>query len=595
MEEDKGSVNSKDCSSRLKQAEARLEAMQAIGMALASTLELDKVMEIVMDQVTKLLYADRSSLYLVDEDRGELWSMVAQGGNMEEIRLPLDKGVAGWVAANGKTVNLVDAYKDQRFDPEIDSRTGYKTISMLCMPVRNPESRIIGVVQVLNKKGGRFTVGDEKLLQALASQAAVSIENSRLYLQVVNRNMELDEARMQLEKRVKELNLLYELEKKVSTAGDLSSLLDQVLAKAMEVVGAEAGSILLKEGDKGELYFKTALGEKKDAIKRIKLPMEKGVAGFVARTGQARIANDLHNDPLFASDIAEKISYETRNIICVPLGEREQPLGALELLNKDDRGSGTNFDEDDMRLLTLVAGQTARAIVIEREAEEARRADRLSTIGRMLAGVMHDFKTPMTIISGYAQMLAQVGDDATRDEYASTIVRQVDVINKMIQEMLSYARGESEVLLHRVHLDRFFDEMQRMLMPQFQEKGIDLEVDLKYSGSARLDEDKLRRLVQNIARNAYDALEKGGIFRIEVDLDESSNQVLLYFEDNGPGIAPEIRDKVFESFATHGKKGGTGLGLAIAKKFVLDHGGEISFTTKEKQGTRFLVKLPRGE
>ena len=122
-----------------------------------------------------------------------------------------------------------------------------------------------------------------------------------------------------------------------------------------------------------------------------------------------------------------------------------------------------------------------------------------------------------------------------------------------------------------------------------------LEIRLDYAGSARLDEEKLRRMVQNIARNAYDAMPNGGSFAIRVGLDEERDRVLLTFSDTGPGIPEEVRDSVFESFATHGKRGGTGLGLAIAKKFVEDHGGEISFESEIGKGTIFRVELPRNE
>jgi len=137
--------------------------------------------------------------------------------------------------------------------------------------------------------------------------------------------------------------------------------------------------------------------------------------------------------------------------------------------------------------------------------------------------------------------------------------------------------------------------MERMLKPEFDERGIALAITLDYEGTARLDEEKLRRLVQNIARNAYDAMPDGGRLDISLQLDGSTDEVVLTFTDTGGGIPVAIRDSVFESFATHGKRGGTGLGLAIAKKFVEDHGGTIGFETASGAGTTFTVRLPRKE
>src|SRR5690606_4952828 len=109
----------------------------------------------------------------------EIWSKVLQGARMKELRLKIGEGIAGWVAKTGKSVNIKDAYRDQRFNQNVDNETGFQTRSCLCQPIRNHERKIIGVVQVLNKHEGYFTVEDENLLSAISSQVAVSIENSK--------------------------------------------------------------------------------------------------------------------------------------------------------------------------------------------------------------------------------------------------------------------------------------------------------------------------------------------------------------------------------------------------------------------------------
>ena len=111
--------------------------------------------------------AERSTLYLLDEDRGELWAKVAQGEDDREIRFPVGAGLAGWVAKTGQSINIKDAYQDPRFNNYVDERTGYRTHSIICQPIRNQRRKIIGVVQVLNKQKGYFTIADEQLLSAL--------------------------------------------------------------------------------------------------------------------------------------------------------------------------------------------------------------------------------------------------------------------------------------------------------------------------------------------------------------------------------------------------------------------------------------------
>src|SRR5262249_28532159 len=145
----------------------KLALVQEIGQALTSTLDLDRLLALIMEKITILMEADRSTLYLLSDDGRELWSKVLQRGEMREIRLLVGEGIAGWVAASGETLNIPDAYNDRRFYPAVDLRSGYRTRTILCMPMRNKQSATIGVVQVLNKKDGPFTVEDEALLGAL--------------------------------------------------------------------------------------------------------------------------------------------------------------------------------------------------------------------------------------------------------------------------------------------------------------------------------------------------------------------------------------------------------------------------------------------
>ena len=175
----------------LAREQEKLRALTDIGAALGSTLDLDELLVLVIERVSRLMDAERSTLYLLDEDTGQLWSKVAQGEAVQEIRLRAGEGLAGWVAKTGQSLRIRDVYQDPRFDAEWDRRTGFRTRSTLCVPMKNQHGRTIGVVQVLNKRLGEFSDEDAELLHALAAQAAVSIENSKLFLSVVGKNTEL--------------------------------------------------------------------------------------------------------------------------------------------------------------------------------------------------------------------------------------------------------------------------------------------------------------------------------------------------------------------------------------------------------------------
>ncbi|HSE96939.1 MAG TPA: adenylate/guanylate cyclase domain-containing protein, partial [Blastocatellia bacterium] len=164
----------------------RSEYLLDIMRSFSSQLERDRLLPVIMEKITVAMQADRSTLFLVDKKTGELFSRVAQGDNVKEIRFPINVGVAGHVATTGETLNIKDAYSDPRFNQEVDRRTGYRTNTILCMPVRTSAGEIIGVIQVLNKKGSHFMEEDETLLSALAAQAAVALDNSNMFEEILD-------------------------------------------------------------------------------------------------------------------------------------------------------------------------------------------------------------------------------------------------------------------------------------------------------------------------------------------------------------------------------------------------------------------------
>lgn len=142
--------------------------------------DLDALLRLIAEATTQLLDADRATIFLVDPDRGELWSKVALGANVGEIRFPLGRGIAGLAGQTGETVNIEDAYADPRFDAQTDKRTGYRTRSLLTYAMKSHDGRVIGVFQAVNKRDGKFTDDDEDTLSSLAASAAVAVENAQL-------------------------------------------------------------------------------------------------------------------------------------------------------------------------------------------------------------------------------------------------------------------------------------------------------------------------------------------------------------------------------------------------------------------------------
>ncbi|MCB9591724.1 MAG: GAF domain-containing sensor histidine kinase [Sandaracinaceae bacterium] len=572
----------------LAREQAKTRALSDISAALGSTLDLDELLALVASRITEVIDAERSTIYLLDDEGGHLVSRVAEGQGRAEIRLTVGEGLAGWVAKSGEMLNIKDAYQDVRFDAEWDRRTGYRTRSTLCVPMKNRHGRTLGVVQVLNKRTTFFTPEDEQLLTALATQAAVSIENGKLFISVINKNMELLEIKEQLERRVSELDVLFEIAQVSASATELDDLLEGVLARAVRAIEAEAGAILIEEPN-GGLAFRSAVGGHPEKVKRQVIPKGSGISGWVVRHGRAQVVNDVDADDRHARDIADRVGYHPRSVLAVPLAW-EDGVGALELLNKHE--GQTAFNDEDVRTATLIANHISTAISLAEARDRKGKQERLSTIGQLLSSVLHDLKTPMTIISGYVQLLAGEEDDDERARLSQSVLRQVELINAMTRETIAFARGDRSVWMRKVYLHRFFSELKEQLERELEGRNVEIKLDLRDRGVARFDEHKIQRAVHNLARNAAEAIgTKGGHFEITVDRQEDG-AIVLVFKDDGPGVPEAIRHALFDSFITHGKAGGTGLGLAIVRKVVDDHEGSIRVDSKPGE-TVFTIVLPQ--
>ena len=158
-----------------------LLALVKIGQAVAAEKDIDKLMQTIAEEARDAVQADRCTVFLYDNETDELWSKVALGMGSQELRFNASQGLAGHVFRSGEIINIKDAYSDDRFNKEIDAKTGYRTNTILCMPIRNIEQEIIGVFQILNKMSGFFTQDDEDILVAIGSSAGISLENAKLF------------------------------------------------------------------------------------------------------------------------------------------------------------------------------------------------------------------------------------------------------------------------------------------------------------------------------------------------------------------------------------------------------------------------------
>jgi signal transduction histidine kinase len=613
---------------RLARAERTVKALRDVGLALGSTLDLDQLLELILGKIAELLDADRATLYLLDEQRGRLLSRIIIGAEARSIELPLGSGIAGQVAKYGHTIRIKDAYRDRRFSRSWDDVTGYRTRSILAAPMKNHVGRTIGVIQVLNKRGtahgnvDEFSLYDEELLTALATQAAVSIDNSRLFLSVIQKNIQLVETKEQLEHRVSDLKLLFELESSMARASTFEDLARAVITEAARACGAQAGSVMVDEGEEGLwLYFidlgrteakllaqAGAMSEVLPEVRRVSVRRGEGIVGQAMRTNEAQhmvppepsrpsamppiaLDSDGESGPV-SGRLGTILGLSVTSAIAMPLeGPDEMPIGALALYNAVQKGG---FSQDARALLRLVSANASTAVRLFLSRADRERSERLTSIGRLLSGVMHDLRTPMTVISGYVQLMAGTEEAGARAQHAKLIAKQFDAIGAMQREILQFARGERTTFVRRVYLSNFFADVRADIERELEGTDVRLVLDVDEKAVARFDAGKMMRVIHNLARNAIEAMsDKGGTLAIGARL-EGSGGLVVTVSDTGRGIPDTVRKRLFQTFATSGKKGGTGLGLSIAKKIVEEHGGDIAAeAAKGGAGAKFVIRLPQ--
>ena len=313
--------------SKLHQTEMLLSVTQKI----AGLKNLSEILWTLIEMTTNELGADRGSLFLNDPLTGELYSRVAQGELTREIRILNTTGIAGAIFQNAEGEIIHDAYVDDRFNKSIDEQTGYVTKNIVCAPVRTVRNDVIGVIQILNKKKGRFTKEDLEIVEAITSQAAVSLQNAQGVEEMVKA-------------REKEMQFL-DIVSDVTAEIELGSLLQRVMVQATRMLNADRSTLFLNDEKTDELFSRVAMG---DGIGEIRLPNSAGIAGAVFQSRETVNIPYAYADLRFNPGFDKQTGYFTRSILCVPITNKDgKCIGCTQALNK--KGGGFT-DEDESRL-----------------------------------------------------------------------------------------------------------------------------------------------------------------------------------------------------------------------------------------------------
>jgi len=319
---------------KLRQADRKLkqaEMLLNVSRRVAAIESLDEVLETIVEMTTWELSAERGTLFLNDPVTDELYSRFAQGNFQREIRILNNTGIAGAVFQSGEGLIILDAYSDDRFNRTVDEQTGFKTRSILCAPVKTVKGDLIGVIQVLNKKGGEFTTEDLELLEAMTTQASVALQSTQF----------VEKMKKSREQELEFLDIVTD----VTSDLELGSLLSKVMSEATRMLSADRGTLFINDEKTNELFSRVAMG---DSIGEIRLPNHAGIAGAVFTSSKSVNIPYAYADLRFNPAFDKQTGYFTRSILCIPVTNKDgKVIGVTQVLNK--RG-GPFSDEDEARL-----------------------------------------------------------------------------------------------------------------------------------------------------------------------------------------------------------------------------------------------------
>ncbi len=571
---------------RLLAAEAhrRREAdiLREVAGALTTTLDRDEVMDLILDQLSRVVDYDSAAVMLLQNSDVEI---AVQRGFRSEVQQLSPKQIENFshvqqVLKQRTAVIIADTFEDERWwhHPNADYIRCWLGVPLIA------QNRVIGLLNLDKEEPGFYTEHDAKLATAFANQAAIALENTRLFA----------EARQ----RFKAMTALYEISLDIAASLDMTELLDSIIERAVSLLKADAGGIYLYDEERDELEAVTGYGYSKKYVGTRLKPGE-GIAGKVLQTGEALVVDDYRNlegkSPLFEGEKFLKAILE------VPMKWRDQIIGVLVI------NSNQKFNEDDVWLTALFANQVAIAIQNARlfEALEARMKElqrtqtqliqsaKMAAIGQLAASVAHELNNPLTSILGFAELLLErAADDGPSNKVLETIIRETNRASDIVHRLLDFSR-KTEHEREYSNINQVIRDTLALIYQQIKYSQIIIQEN--YANDlplVPLDVNQMKQVFLNIITNAIHAMSRGG--KLSIATEEHEDKIAIHISDTGKGIPAAHLKRIFEPFFTTKPAGqGTGLGLSISQGIVRQHKGRIEVESREGEGTTFTIWLPK--
>ncbi|MBP7960684.1 MAG: PAS domain S-box protein [Caldilineaceae bacterium] len=568
---------------------------------------------------TELGY-DYSAILLVEEESDALvpFALSDQGQDREFIQqdmayvrskgVRVGKGITGWVAQSGESIRLGDVREDPRYT---SMRSHIR--SEFCVPLRAGD-QIIGVVNTETPTPNAYSETDQRVLETIAAQIVVAIQNARLLEQIQQYAAGL-EARVvertdQLQQLLRRQSALATIELAISQQYELQSVLDQITRLATDLLPATGGaSIAIWDADTESYSLRstTVPGQQLDAT-RPRLRKSEGATRWIIDHQAPLIVSDIQDDPFGANPMLRE--YALRAYAGVPLLANQKAVGVIYALDKDPRVYSTA----DMDFLSALAARAATAIDRVRLFDDLRAANQeLTRTGAQLQeankeletfsySVSHDLRAPLRAISGFSEIIArrhQADLNAEAQHYLGNIIQASARMGQLIDDLLTYSRlGRAGVRREPVSLADLMHEISTNMGSLVSESRGTLKITQNLP-TVMGDQTLLNQIFTNLVENALKYHQPDAPPQIVIDLhgdDTDDLYALISVTDNGIGVPPEYGDKIFNIFQRlHSEEAypGTGIGLATVKKAVDLLGGQVWVESQVGKGSTFWVKLPK--
>jgi signal transduction histidine kinase len=566
--------------------QARLAALYEVSSQLGASLDLSEVLNQVMDAIIKLTGAERGFLMLFDEDSGRLQTMAARNVDQETIEgemRQISRTVVERAVASGEGILTDNAQEDERFASQ-QSVVGFQLRSIMCAPLR-ARGGIIGAVYVDNRLfSNLFKQEDLDLLMAFANQAAIAIENARLFTQT-------DQA---LARRVEELSLFQRIDQQLNKSLDLNRVLSLALAWAINLTEADSGSIGLleepaEEGADPVLHLMVQRGEGAGETRLV--TADHPILAQILQTGQSVTTQDVTPE---ASIDGTPALFQ----LAVPIkNERDNSLaGLITLENQHSYEIGA----DDVAFVERLADRATVAIGNARLYEAIQAANQAKS--DFVSLVTHELRLPMTSIKGYSDLIATGMAGELTDQQAQffeVIRRNLDRMSRLISDLSDINRVESgrmkfedEQFALAPIVDDVVDNLREAVNGRQQTISVNLPHDLP---TLYADPNRIGQVLTNLISNAHKYTPDQGHIQIQAQAIDDMVQVDII--DNGLGISEADQARLFTQFFRAEdrevrEQTGWGLGLSIVKKIVEAQGGQISFSSTLGEGSTFSFTIP---